>query len=202
MAQRHALLGQQRLGLGAAQAGLEHGGHRLVVDRDQPLHADEVERDQPGVALAPRDQAAGDRRTATERHHGDVVLDGPRQHRGHVVVGARAHDDVRRVGQVAGARTQQVGRRLAAGAQPARGVVGQHVLGADDGAERCDEVGRQAGVRQPRILDRGPLGQGPEGQLDEAAGGLRQVAGTGRVAPTGGMHLGLHDSGHVLQCDT
>ena len=61
------MLGQQRLGLGAAQAGLEGRGHRDRVDGEQPLHPDQVEADHAGVALAPGDQAAGDRRAAAER---------------------------------------------------------------------------------------------------------------------------------------
>ena len=72
MAQRQAVLGQQRLGLRAAQAGLERGGHRVGVDREQPVEPDQVERDHSGVAPL-RDQPADDRGAAAEGDQRDVV---------------------------------------------------------------------------------------------------------------------------------
>ena len=98
------------------------------------------------------------------------------EHRLHLVVVGRADDGVGRVGEVAGAGPQQVGRRLAAGAQPTGLVVGVHVLGADDRGERraarrrrrrgAGSVDRAVGV-DPVVGDR-------EDQLDQAAGGLGQ----------------------------
>ncbi len=50
VAERQAVLGQERLGLRAAQPRLEGGGHRHRVDREQPLQPDEVEAEHTGEA--------------------------------------------------------------------------------------------------------------------------------------------------------
>ena len=202
MAEQHALGGEQGLGLGAAQPRLEDGGHGLVVDGDQPLHPDQVERDQAGEAVAARGQAAGHAGAATEGHHRDVVLDGPGEDGGDVVVRARSDHGVGGVGQIAGAGAEQVGGRLPAGAQPPGLVVDEHVLGAEDAAQRVEQV-----VRQSRRRDRhGIEGRGladPEGQLDQAAGRVRKGGRCGRVTPALGVHLDLlREFAHVLQCDT
>ena len=54
--------------------------------------------------------------------------------------------------------------------------------------------------REARVLDRGPLVEA-EGELDQAAGGVGQRCGGGRVAPAGRVHLVAVDW-HALQCDT
>jgi hypothetical protein len=113
-----------------------------------------------------------------------------------------AYDRVGRVAEVSGAGAQQVGRRLAAGAQPAALVVGGDVVGADDGGEVGERDGGKSGVRQPhrsRVVH--PVVGHREHQLHQAAGGLRQVGGAVWVAPAGRVHLG-GVTAHVLQCDT
>ena len=78
----------------AAQAGLEGRGHRVGVDGEQLVEADQVERDDAGEALAAGDQAADDRGAATEGHQRDVALDGPGDQGGDLVVRAGAYDGV------------------------------------------------------------------------------------------------------------
>jgi hypothetical protein len=132
-----------------------------------------------------------------------VVLDGPGQDGRDLVVVAGAYDGVGRVGQVAGAGAQQVGRRLAPGAQPACVVVGADVLGPERGAQGVEQGVVEARGGQRRVGDGGARVE-PEGELDEPAGGLGERGSTGGVAPPLGVHLGLlgrFESGHVLQCD-
>ena len=102
MAERQPVLGQQRLGLRPAEARLERGGHRVGVDREQLVEADQVEGDDTGEALAPGDQAADDGGAATERDQRDVVPDAPLDDLGHLLVGARPDDGVGGVRAVAG----------------------------------------------------------------------------------------------------
>ena len=199
MAQRQVVLGQERLGLGSAQAGLEGGGHRDRVDREQPLHPDQVEAEHPGMPRAAGDETAGDRRTTAERDHGDRVASRHLEHRLYLFGVGRPDDGIGRVGEVTRPGTQEVGRGLAASAQPPGLVVGVHMVGADDGREASEHsVGdpdRRQGHRgvgvDPKVGDR-------EHQLHQTAGGLRQVGSAVRVAPAGRVHL----CGHVLQCDT
>ena len=72
------------------------------------------------------------------------------EQRDHVVVGARADHRVGGVGQVAGAGAEQVGGRLAAGAQPTGLVVGQDVLVAEQRAQRRPAPPRAATTRAAR----------------------------------------------------
>jgi hypothetical protein len=115
----------------------------------------------------------------------------------HLVVVARADDRVRGVGQVPRPGAQQVGRRLAACAEPTRLVVGQHVLGARHRGEIAqDLVGEAAGRQRHRTVgDRAVADR--EDQLDQAAGGLGERGGPGGIAPPRRVHLGTH----MLQCD-
>ena len=199
VAEGQAVLGEQRLGLGAAQAGLEGGGHRRRVDGEQPLHPDQVEAEQAGVPLAPRGQAAGHRRAAAERDDGEVVLDGVRQDGGDVVVAAGPDHRVGGVGQVAGAGAEQVGGGLAAGAQPPGLVVGEHVLGAEQVAQAVEELGREAG-RGQRSATRRPGAR--RGRTPSRSGRARPRGGRRRRPgrPSGwGASRGVR---HVLQCDT
>ena len=202
MAQRQAAGPEQGLGLRAAQARLEGRGHRHLVDGQQALHPHQVEADHAGEALAARGEPARHAGAATEGHDRDPVLGGPRQHRGHLAVAVGAHDCVGGVVEVPRPRAQQVGRGLAAGAQRAGGVVEQHVLGADDRAQAVEEGLVERGCGRPGAGHRRALA-GAEGELDQAARGLRQVAGAGGVAPALGMHLdGRRPGRHALQCDT
>ena len=200
MAERHPLRREQRLGLGPPQARLQHGGHRDVVDRDQPLHPHEVEAQHAGVPLARGDQAAGHRRAAPERDDRDVVRDRDREDRGDLVVRAGADDGVGRVGEVALARPEEVGRRLAPGAQPPGLVVGADVLGADDLGELPQHVGGDRRGGEGRWLDRRAVVE-PEDHLDQAAGLGRQGLRPGGVTPAGGVHLALLIQRHALHCD-
>ena len=194
------MLGQQRLGLRAPQTGLEGRGHRDGVDGEQALHPDQVEADHAGVRrVAAGDQPADHRGAAAERHDGDVVSRCDLEQRLHLVgVGGPDHR-VGRIGEVAGAGSEQVGRRLAAGAQAARLVVGVHVLAPDDLGERGEDGVRQAGGRQvePQVVGH-RLVADREDQLDQAACAVGEGGCAGRVAPSGRVHLGRH----VLQCDT
>ena len=190
MAEGQPLGRQQGLGLGAAQSGLEGRGHRGVVDLEQALHPDEVEGDETGEPVAAGGQTAGDRGAAAEGDDGHPVPHRPGQDGRDVVVVAGADDGVGRVAQVAGALAEEVGCRLAAGAQPAGRVVGQHVLGS--------ESARQL-VQKGRVDGRGGQGHGIEGgplveaedHLDQAAGGVGEGRGPSRVTPAGGVHLTL-----------
>ena len=163
------MLGEQRLGLGAAQAGLEGGGHRLLVDRQQPLHPDQVETHHAGVRRTRRDETTGDRRPATEGHDREPVGVGDGEERLDLGPVDRAHDHVGGIGQVAGARLQQVGGRLASRAQRAGRVVDQDVRGTDDGLERGERGRADDGSRRGRTGD-GRLLVDPEGELDQPSG--------------------------------
>ena len=206
--QHQAALVQQRLGLRAAQAGLEGGGHRLLVDGQQLLHPHQVEGDQARVAVAACGEPAGHAGAAAEGDDREVVLDGHGQDRGDVVVAAGPDHRVGRVGQVARAGPQQVGRGLPTGAQPAYLVVEQDVLLADGGAQGRERRLPQRGRGDRRGLRRRGGAQ-PEGHLDESAGALGEVGRSIRAAPPQGVHLaeatGQRSGGrvrrHVLQCD-
>ena len=208
MAQHQAALAQQRLGLGAAQARLEGGGHRLLVDGQQLLHPHQVQGDEPGVAVATRGEPAGHAGATAEGDDREVVLDGDGQHRGHVVVAAGADDGVGGVGQVAAAGSQQVGRGLPTGAQPAYVVVEEDVLLAHHGTQGRQRRLPQGGGGHGGRRD-GGRGVQAEGHLDQAAGALGEVGRGARGAPALGVHLaqaaGQRSGGgvgrHVLQCD-
>jgi hypothetical protein len=207
VAQREAFGRQQRFGLRAAQARLQHGGHRLVVDLDQLVEADQVQRDHAGEPFPARREAADDRGAATERDQGHVSAHAPGDHRGDLVVGAGPDDRVGGVEAVAVPQLEQVGGRLAAGAVQPRVVVGQHVLRADD----LTELGEQRLVErlaEPNLVRSDRRGvAGAEERVHERASRLGQRAGLGGVSPAGPVHLPGHlrarlRSRHVLQCDT
>ncbi len=134
-----------------------------------------------------------------------MVLDREGEQRGDLLVRAGADDEVGRVAEVTAAGAKQVGGRLAAGAQPTRLVVGEHVLGAEQvaqsGHERLGDVGRGHG----RLLECRLVVEA-EGQLDQAASGVGQRGRALRGTPSLGVHLGLRERelhrGHVLHCDT
>ena len=140
------MLGQQRLGLGTTQAGLERRSHRDGVDVEKPVQPHEVEADHAGEAVAHGRESAGDGGASAEGDHRDVVPHRDRQHRLDIIGGAGADDDVGSVRQVAGAGAEQVGGRLAAGAQPPGRVVGEHVDVAERLAQRVDEAGSRVGA--------------------------------------------------------
>ena len=99
-----------------------------------------------------------------------MALHAPVDDRLHLVVAAGTDDRVGRVGAVALPHQEQVGRRLAAGAQHAGVVVGQHVVRADERVE----LGHQRGVErvaQPHVgeVDGGGVRGADEG-VDECRG--------------------------------
>ena len=95
MTQRQAVLGQQRLGLRPTEAGLEGGGHRVGVDGEQPVEADQVEGHHAGEVATASDQAADDGGAAAERDQRHVVGHAPVDQRCHLLVRARADHGVR-----------------------------------------------------------------------------------------------------------
>jgi hypothetical protein len=102
VAERVAALAEQRLGLGAAQACLERRHSRDLVELEQPIQSPDIQGDRGGEALAARRQAADDRRAAAERDDRDSLLRAHPQHGQNLVVGARKHDRIGRVGGVTG----------------------------------------------------------------------------------------------------
>ena len=190
MAQRQAVLGEQRLGLGPAEARLERRGHRVRVDGEQLVEPDQVERDDACEAVTPRDQATDDRRAATEGHERDVPLLAPGDQGGDLLVRGGAHDDIGRVGAVTGAEPEQVGRGLSPGAVQPDLVVGVHVLVADDAAQLDEQalVQRLGEAHVGRVDGRG-VRRTDEG-VDEVERARGQRGGLGRVAPAGPVHVG------------
>ena len=98
------------------------------------------------------------------------------------------HDGVRRIGSVAAAELEQVGRRPAAGVQHPRLGIGADVLGADRVDERSGSVGRQRAVRQGRGAGVDRRRRGLDAQCSKGgAGGLGQLDVVG--APSIRTHL-------------
>ena len=153
MAEGQPVLGQQRLRLGTTKPGLERRGHRDGVDGEEPVHPQQVEADHSGEAVAHRSESAGHRGAAAEGHHRDVVPDRDAQHGFDVVGGAGADDHVGGVRQVAGPGAQQVGGRLATGAQASGRVVGDDV-GVADRLRSSARRPVQARAGRATILDR------------------------------------------------
>ena len=79
---RQAVLGELGLEAGAGRARLDARRARDRVDLEHAVEPAQVHGDDAGVA-GPRDRvdAADDARAAAERHHGDVVLAAPVEHR-------------------------------------------------------------------------------------------------------------------------
>ena len=74
--ERQAVLGQQRLGLRPAEAGLEGGGHRAGVHGEQPVEAEQVEGHHAGEVA--RDGRPGRRRPRCRRRTGPAQRGGSR----------------------------------------------------------------------------------------------------------------------------
>ena len=190
MAQGQAVLGQECLGRRTAQPGLEGRRHRVGVDVEQLVEADQVERDDAREALAASDEAADHRGAAAERDQRDVALDRPVDQRRDLVVAAGAHDRVRRVRAVTGAELEQVGGGLAARAVQPGLVVGEHVLGPDDPGELVEQLVCPATAESRTLV--GPtagVSVVPMKASTSAKRALGQRAGLGRVAPAGPVHL-------------
>ena len=196
MAERQAVLGQQRLGLGAAQAGLERCGHGDGVDGDQTVEAAEVEADQAGVPVAAGGQTARHAGAAAERHDRDVVLDRHREHarpprRGSP--GARPRRG-RRPGRLRG---RAAGRAWTCRACAAGGA-SSSVRTWPSPTTSAKAASTSAAGRRRQLAGHGlDLAGGPEHRLDERPGAVGQRGGSGGVAPA----LRVHLSRHALQCD-
>ena len=195
VAEQHTLGGEQRLGLGAAQPRLEDGGHGLVVDGDQPLHPEQVERDQPGEAVAARGQAAGHAGAAAERARPRRGARPPRRGRRRR---RRASPGGRR------RRARRTGRRRGRGA--GRGSTCPRVRSrrVSSSTSTCSapRTPRSESSSSPDSAEAGTVtdvdGRGlvePEGQLDQATRGVGEGGRGGRVTPALGVHLDL-----LLEC--
>lgn len=160
MAERVPVLGQQRLGLGGAQAGLEGRRAGDLVEVEQAVHAAQVEGDER--ALAAGGEAADDGGAAAEGDEGQAVFRAGGQHGEHLVVAVREDDGGRGVGDVAGAHPQQVGGGLAAGVPDAALRVRAHVPRAlsDGGLQRAAGVRVQRRGGYPDLLQREGGGAG------------------------------------------
>ena len=183
MAEGQPVLGQQRLGLGAAQPGLEGRGHRDGVDVEQPVHPHQVEAEHAGEALARGRQPAGDRRAAAERHHGDVVLDRDREHRRDLVVRRRGgrRRRGRRVRSPARARSRSGvdlprvrSRRVASSVSTC--------VGAERRAQLVEQRPRRGRTRGAAASSTAGRSSSAEGQLDQRRarrrGGRSAAAGS------------------------
>jgi hypothetical protein len=177
---------QERLGLGPAQADLQRGDPRHLVEPEQAVEPSRIERDDAGKRLRPRLQAAHDRRPAPERHHCDSVLAADPERLEHLLVGSGQHDQVGRGTEVARAHAQQVGRRLAAGVTHPGLVAVDDIGDADRGLEHRPDGGRQAAGRQRDRRDRPRAAAGPanaEGVTEQAQDFLGQLGHVRRIAP-------------------
>jgi hypothetical protein len=141
-----AAFGEQRLGLGGAQAGLQGGGAGDLVEVEQAVHVPQVEGDEVGGSgPALGGEAADDGRAAAEGDEGQAVPGAGVEYGQHLVMAVREDDGGRGVGGVAGPHPQQVGGGLAAGvADPGLGV-GAHPFRtvADGGLQRAAGGGVQ-----------------------------------------------------------
>ena len=190
MTQGQPPFGEQLLGLGSEEPGLERRGPGDRVEVDQAGHSPQVEGDDAGETVAPGGQASHHRRAAAERHERDAVLGAPADHGGDLVVPVGSHDGVGSVAAVPGPHPQQVGRGLPPGTGDPPGVVDVHVGVPDQGAQLVEQVLGQGEVRQEdlRLGYGGPVRQLAEKGLDQLTQGVRDRLLARRVAPSGPVH--------------
>ena len=203
VAQRQPLLGEQRLGLGTAQARLEGArsstpcrrpSSRFIRIRSRLSRPAYPSRRaaRPPVTEVPPPKGTTARWCSTAKARTAATSSWPS---GRTTASGASE-------RSPGAGLEQVGRRLAAGAQAAGRVIGQHVLGTQQVAQRGEQRRVQPRGRQLDLLGGGALLHA-EGQLDQASCALRQWGRGGRVAPALGVHLdGRALVNHVLHCDT
>ena len=109
------MLREQCLSVRATHTRLEGRGQRLAVDVQQLVHPDQIEADHAGESRARGDQTAGLTEVPPpKRSHRHTLFGRPRQERNDLLVGARSHDRIGRVAQVAGTGAQKIRRRFAA----------------------------------------------------------------------------------------
>ena len=205
MAQRQAVLGEQRLGLGAAQARLRGSrSSRPSSTASSRFIRTRSRLTTPAKPSRRARQAAGHAGAAAERDDRDPVLGRPGQDGGDLVVPVGAHHGVGGVGEVAGAQ------RAAGRAWTCRGCAGVRVssstrtcsaptISASPSSRCVVQRGRRGGVA-PATAGRSwrPKASSTRPRADSGS-----VGGGGRVAPALRVHLdsGRLD-GHALQCDT
>ena len=117
MPEREAALAQQPFGVRSGHPGSQLGLPGHLVEPPQSVHPAQVQRHHGLEPPARRVEAADHRGAATEGNHGDAPVGAEPQHRGHVVVAAGQQHRVGCVLDAEVATSQQVQRRLAAGAQ-------------------------------------------------------------------------------------
>ncbi|MCO4697047.1 hypothetical protein LRR80_03111 [Streptomyces sp. RO-S4] len=205
VAEGEAVFGEQRLRLGAPQAGLQGGGAGDRVEVEQPVHAAQVEGDERAVRL--RGEAADDGGAAAERHGGQAVLGAQAEHGQHLLVrGGQQDGGGQGGGEVAAADAQQVGCGLAAGVADAGLGVGADVGLVAQGGGQCAVRGGCEGARGDGQvvecdgcglvrLDAEQITQQPDHRVGQR-GRLR------RVAPAAPQHV--HDcrvlTGREVRC--
>ena len=178
--------------------GCRRGGHRDRVHLEQLVQPDQVEADQAGVPLPAGDQATGDRRAAAERDDRDVVLHGPGQHGDDLVVraGARRPRRERRTGRRR-APCSRSGVDLPRVRSAAGGVVGEHVLRADDRPQRVSELRGQPRAGQLDRCRRPACSTAP----NTASTRPWVASGNGPAWAASPQRWRVHLEGHALQCD-
>ena len=141
--------------------------------------------------VAPGREPADDRRAATEGDQCDVALARTSRRPPAPRRGSAGRTTASGESEPSPCpQPQQVGRRLAAGAQHAGVVVGEHVVGADQSRRARPRSASSSGSlsRTSASGDGGVSARADEG-VDEAAGGLRRAARPAGVAPAGPVHL-------------
>lgn len=190
MAEGEAVSGEQGLGLGGAQAGLEDGGAGDGVEVEQAVHAAQVQGDERAALGG---ESAHHRGAAAEGHDGEAVGGAGAQDGEDLVVVGGQDDGLGDVGDVAGADAQQVGGGLAAGVPDAALRVRADVfLAADGRGERPQGGGGGRGGGRAEVLQ----GEGrraarldAEQVAQQPGHRVGQRCRLGRVAPAVPQHV-------------
>ena len=125
VAQRQAVLAELSLEDRSGGAGLDPRGAGDLVDLEYPIERLEVDGDDAlEAAVDDRLNAPDHARPAAERDHGGAGAERPLEHGLDVSLVTGAGDDVRRVGEVAAERADDVAIRAAEAVQRALVVVG------------------------------------------------------------------------------
>ena len=166
VAQRQAVLAQLRLEDRPGGASLDPRGAGDLVDFEHPVERLEVDRDDALEApVDDRLDAADDARPAAERDHGGAGAERPLEHRLDVGLVTRAGDDVRRVGEVAAERADDVAIRAPVAVQRPLVVVG--VADPGEGGGDLEPRRRQTRQRRRRLrlgrAEAEPFGDDPRG---------------------------------------
>ena len=95
------MLAELPLELGAGRAGLDPRGARHGIDLEHAVQRAQAQADRAGVAAGPRVDPADDARPPAGRHHREVLVRGPGEHRAQLVLVARRGDRVGRMREAA-----------------------------------------------------------------------------------------------------